>query len=128
VARDLTARMRTSVCTRERHRTAPSRRMRLDQDSKPRVSLRRVTLHQQRRLHPHTHCLRDGGCGIPPTPRGLPHADPGAELHDVGRRLRRGLPPGRLRRLCRTNRNVHDQGRVGGTRKAPPGPAPVRTG
>jgi hypothetical protein len=28
-------------------------------------------------------------------PRGLPHAGPGAELHEPGRRLRRGLPPGR---------------------------------
>jgi len=28
-------------------------------------------------------------------PEGLPHGAPGAELHDVGRRLRRGLPPGR---------------------------------
>jgi hypothetical protein len=30
------------------------------QDSNVRVSLRRVTPGQQRRLHPHTHCLRDG--------------------------------------------------------------------
>ena len=28
-------------------------------------------------------------------PRGLPHAVPGAELHEPGSRLRRGLPPGR---------------------------------
>jgi len=28
-------------------------------------------------------------------PKGLPHDDPWAELHDVGRGLRRGLPPGR---------------------------------
>ena len=28
-------------------------------------------------------------------PGGLPHDDPGPELRDVGRRLRRGLPPGR---------------------------------
>ena len=28
-------------------------------------------------------------------PQGLPRGDPGAELHDAGRRLHRGLPPGR---------------------------------
>ena len=40
--------------------------------------------------------LRDGrGVASRRPPRGLPHGVPGAELHDVGRRLRRGLPPGR---------------------------------
>jgi len=35
------------------------------------------------------------GCGIPSTSLRLPHDVPGAELYDVDRRLRRGLPPGR---------------------------------
>jgi hypothetical protein len=40
--------------------------------------------------------LRDGRSATPHRPtRGLPHADPEAELNDAGRRLRRGLPPGR---------------------------------
>jgi hypothetical protein len=40
------------------------------------------------------------GCGIPPAPRGLPHDDPGAELHDTLTVRRRRFQSCRLWSSC----------------------------
>ena len=64
---------------------------------------------------------------------GLPHAVPGAELHEAGRRSHRGLPPGRradgLRQVDGMPRkSQRARSRAGrGTRKAPRAPTPIHT-
>jgi len=89
-------------------RCPPQRRSRVHTEERPRRAGRSPGWRRQERV---LAVRGGGGCHPDDLPGGLPHGAPGAELSEVGRRLRRGPPGGTAWSGCARSTGWHQPGR-----------------